>query len=414
MMTTKLQKPFTMLAGLTCAGLLASVAPAAAQMTSTAELKLACETSPGNVVNLNVNTQISTGPRPPLAEFVTTPCTLALGPQVTFEAGQVGMNFNGALMIQGANEAKALFIESEFAANSVSVTQSDKSTLLLEQSLLRATAGSIIINTGVEGIVDLRGPIVNGNLVATGAIAVTGGQKSVVAMTDASVQAGLALSLTLGGAESSLIASTSTVNANRAITLTGGAKFVGQLNDTLLNARSGITVNLNGAEGLFSGVGSSLDTINGRINIAATGDKNTVELKFGSVATGRNGVVISLNGAESNLNANEFTIDGGTGPVSLLSQGNVSKLTAAVGAINAGGAIIARAATTAQYGVAVVENVQATAGQAIRIETGAFGVTEAKNDTLTSPTLVRIASGAGGVCHSLNNIITAPVQQICP
>jgi hypothetical protein len=39
---------------------------------------------------------------------------------------------------------------------------------------------------------------------------------------------------------------------------------------------------------------------------------------------------------------------------------------------NAGGAITARAATTAQYRVAVVENVQATAGQAIRIETGTF------------------------------------------
>ena len=410
----QLSRSFTMLTGLACAGLLASSTPAIAQFTSTAELKLACETSPGNIVNLNVNTQISTGPQPPLFEQVTTPCTIVLGPLVTFSAGQVGMNFNGALTIQGANEANALFTESEFVAPSVSVTQGDKSTLLLEHSLLRATAGGITINTGNESIVDLRGPIASGNLVATGAIALSAGTKFIGSMADASIQAGLAVTMTMTGPESSLVTTTSTVTSNRTITIAGGTKFTGQLNDTIIDARNGITVTLNGAEGLFSAVGSALDTNNGRVNVTATGDKNTVELKFGSVATGRNGVVMSLNGAESNLLANEFTINGGLGVVSLLSQGNVSKLTAAVGTINAGGAITARAATTAQYGVAVVENVQATAGQAIRIETGALGVTEAKDSTLTSPTLVRIASGAGGTCHSLNNTISAPTQQICP
>jgi len=418
MMTVKPHKPFMPPTGLACAGLLAGLlaglTSAAAQMTSTAELKLACETNPGNVVTINVNTQISTGPRPPLAEMVTTPCTLVLAPLVTFEAGQVGMNFNGAFTIQGAGEAQGLFIESEFAARSVSVTQSDKSALLLDRSLFRATGGGITINTGAEGIVDLRGPIASGNLVATGAIAISGGQKFAVTLADAHIQAGTTLSMTMSGPESHLVTTTSTVNANRTLTIAGGTRFVGQLNDTQLNARTGLAVTLTGAEGLFSAVTSTLDTVNGSINITSTGDKGVVELKLGSVATGRNGVTVSLTGNESNLNANEFSIDGGTGAVLLQSQGNVSKLTAVLGVINAGGAITARAATTAQYGVALVEKVQASAGQAIRVETGAFGVTETKDNTLTSPTLVRIASGAGGGCTSLNNILSAPVQQICP
>lgn len=417
-MTTHQHTPGTWPTGLVCASMLAglfiSTVPAVAQMTSTAELKLACETSSGNVVAINVNTQVSTGPRPPLAEVVHTPCTLVLASNVSFSAGQVGMSFNGPFTIQGGSETHALFIESEFVGSAVTVTQADKSSLLLDRSLLQASAGSIAITTGAEGTLDIQGPIVSGNLVASGAITVSGGQKFHGTTANAQLQAGAGLSMTMNDPESSLVLNTSTLSAGDAITVTGGTKFVAQLNDTEMQAGTGLSVALNGAEGLFSAVSSGLNTTAGAVSITSVGTKGFIDLKLGSVVTAGSGLTVSLDGNESTLDAHEFTFNGGTGSVSLQAQGNLSKLTAAVGTVSASGSVTIQAATAAQLGIAHLEEAEVNAGGDMRLETGSLGNTTAKGNTLTSPTLVRIASGAGGVCTSLENIMTAPVQQICP
>jgi hypothetical protein len=336
-------------------------------MSSTAELKLACETSPGNVVVLNANTQISTGPQAPLTEAVNTKCTIVISPLVTFEASQVSMTFNGPLTIQGGTEGRALFIESAFTAPSVSVTLTDRSALYVERSLLRASAGSITINTGLEGTVDVKGPLVGGNLVASGAINISASQK-----------------------------------------------FTGNLADAEVSAGTGINVSMTGAEAQFISTTSTLNTASGAVNITSSGEKSFVEFKLGSVATSSNGLNVTLNGNESEINANQFTLNGGTGGVTLQTGGTKGKVTMADGTLNAGGAVTIQASTTGLEGTAMVQNTQITGGGNLKVETGSLGNSEVLDSGLTSNTLVRIATGAGGNCKSQNNIISAPMQQVCP
>ncbi|HMS39337.1 MAG TPA: hypothetical protein PKE69_03870, partial [Pyrinomonadaceae bacterium] len=87
---------------LVAAMLVFAINGAAQSFTSTAELKLACENSPNNVVNINVPTQISSGPQAPATENVNTRCTIALGQFASFEMSQVSMTFAGALRFQAA------------------------------------------------------------------------------------------------------------------------------------------------------------------------------------------------------------------------------------------------------------------------------------------------------------------------
>lgn len=338
---------------------------AAQSFTSTAELKLACETSLNNTVQINVPTQISSGPQAPATENVNTRCTIVLGQFASFEASQVSMTFAGPLRFQAANEAHILFIESEFTATSINITQTSKSAFNVERSLLRATAGGIAINSGTEGTVDIKGPLVGGNLVATGAV-----------------------------------------------NISGGLKFYGSLTDAGVSAGTGINVNMTGNEAQFISTTSTLEAANGAINVTSSGNLSFAEFKLGSVVASPRGVNVRLNGTESTINASQFAFDGGTG---IIFRTGVSKgkITLADGTLAAGGAVTIQASTTGVEGVAVVQNAQFTAGGSLRVETGSLGNTEVLDSSLTSNTLVRFATGAGGACKSQNNLISAPTQQIC-
>lgn len=358
------------LAGLVATGTFALTladAALAQTMSSTAELKLACETSPNNVVAINANTQISTGPQSPATELVNTKCTLVVAPLVTFEASQVSMTFRGPLVIQGGLESRALFIESTFAAPSISSSLGDKSLLLVERSLMQSTVGGIVSTSGAESIVDIRGPLVGGNLVSAGAVRLTGGQKFGAFLTDAEVR-----------------------------------------------ARTGIIVNMAGPEAQFISVTSILDTATGAINVSSAGAKALAEFKLGSVATGRGGINVTFSGPESLINANEFTFNDLAGPINLRANGAKSNVTAVLGTLNASGAVNIQASTASTEGSVLVQNALITAGGIVQVQSGALGKTEVLDSSLTSSTRVRITTGAGGVCTTVNNVVTAPIQQICP
>lgn len=338
---------------------------AAQSFTSTAELKLACETSPNNTVQINVPTQISSGPQAPATENVNTRCTIALGQFASFEASQVSMTFAGPLRFQAANEAHIRFIESEFTAPSINIAQTSKSLFQVERSRLRATTGNIAVSSGTEGSVDIKGPLVGGNLIAAGAV-----------------------------------------------NISGGLKFYGSLTDAGVVAGTGINVNLTGNEAQFISTTSTLDAANGAVNVTSSGNKSFAEFKLGSVVASPRGFNVRLNGGESEIVANQFTFDGGTG---IIFRTGVSKgkITLADGTLAAGGAVTIQASTTGVEGVAVVQNALFNAGGGIRVETGSLGNTEVLDSSLTSNTLIRFATGAGGSCKSQNNILSAPTLQIC-
>lgn len=343
-----------------------SLTAQAQTMSSTLELKNACETSPGNVVAINANTQISTGPQAPLTEIVNTKCTLVIAPQVTFEASQVSMTFNGPLSIQASTEGRALFLESSFTARSVSLALGNLGGLLVERSLLRSTVGGISVTSGVESFVDVRGPIVGGGLIS-----------------------------------------------NQGINISGGLKFFGNLTDAEVRANANVTVNMTGDEAQFISTNSTVNSANGAINITGSGAKAFVEFKLGAVATGRNGVNVTLNGTESTINGSEFSIGSAAAGVFLRTGGSKGAITMGVGTISSGTATLIQSSLTGTEGKAVLQDATVTAGGNLRIETGGLGNSEVLDSNLTSNTLVRILSGAGGNCKSQNNVISAPVQQIC-
>jgi hypothetical protein len=338
----------------------------AQSFTSTAELKLACETSANNTVQINVPTQISSGSQAPATENVNTRCTIVLGQFASFEASQVSMTFAGALRFQAANEAHIRFIESEFTAPSINIAQTSKSLFEVERSLLRATVGNIAVNSGTEGSVTINGPLVGGNLVAAGAI-----------------------------------------------NLSGGLKYTANLNDAGVSAGTGINVNMTGAESHFVTTTSSLSAANGAINVTGNSEKNYAEFKLGTVVASPRGINVRLNGGESEIVANQFVFDGGTG---IIFRTGVSKgkITMADGSVDANGAILVQSSTAGTEGVAVVQNARFTSsGAGIRVETGSLGNTEVLDSSLTAATLIRFATGAGGSCKSQNNILNAPTLQVC-
>lgn len=337
----------------------------AQSFTSTQELKFACETSLNNVVRINVPTQISSGPQAPLTENINTKCTIVLGQFASFETSQVSMTFNGPLNFQAANEAHILFIESEVVANSINVTQTSKSLFQVERSLLRASVGGIVINSGTEGTVDIKGPLVGGNLIAVGA-----------------------------------------VNIN------GGLKFYGSLTDAGISAGRGINVNMTGNEANFVTTTSTLSAAEGAINVTASGVKSYAEFKLGSVAASPRGVNVRLNGEESTINGSQFALNGGTGIV-LRTGGNKGKITMADGTLEANANIAIQSSTTGFDGVAVLQNALVNAGGSVRVETGSLGNTEVLDSSLTANPLIRFATGAGGTCKSQNNVLNAPTLQVC-
>lgn len=340
-------------------------AASAQSYTSTAELKLACETALNNIVQINVPTQISSGPQAPATENVNTKCTIRLGQFASFEASQVSMTFNGQLRFEAANEAHIRFIESNFTASSMSYNQTSKSLFQVERSRLEATVGGIVINSGSEGTVSINGPLVGGNLSAAGA-----------------------------------------VNIN------GGLKFYGSLTDAGVSAGTGFNVNMTGNEGQFIATTSSIQAANGAINVTGSGEKSYAEFKFNSVAASPRGVNVRLNGNESEIVANQFTFDGGAGII-LRTGGNKGKVTMDDGLLNADNAVLVQASTTGLEGVVLVKKATFTSGGSIRVESGSRGNTEVLDSGLTSNTLIRLATGSGGSCKSQNNILSAPTLQVC-
>jgi len=347
--------------------MLASIGVSAQTMSSTAELKFACETSPNNIVVLTNNTQISTGPQAPLTETVNTKCTIEVAPNVTFEASQVSMTFAGPLRINAADQGRALFLESWFSAPFVNVSLANLGELLVERSLLKASVGNIAVTAANESRVDVRGPVGGGGLEATRSLTISGGNKFAVSFTDSEIRTGGAINVTMNGVESQFISTT-----------------------------------------------SSMDTNGAAINIIGSGAKSLAEFKLGSVATGRAGVNVTLSGNESAIVASQFRFNSPSGAVFLRTGGNKGEIAAADGRITAGGVVNIQSSLTGVEGKAIVQNATVNSGRSIRIETGSRGNSEAIDNTFNGGNLFRIATGAGGSCKSQNNVINALTLQVCP
>jgi hypothetical protein len=290
--------------GCTAATLLSAMAFAQG-VNSGPTLKQACETSPGNIVQLLQPTKIEYGP----ASVVFTACTIQLSPGASLEVKQVNMTFAGPLTIYGAYQNKVVFEEALWSAASLHVTANSSGEIIAKDSRLQATAGDISINQNPYGKMELIGNIApNPNVLeASGAITISSGIYASVVLEDASVQAGSGI-LVSPGTRSNMKASKANFSVTTgSVSLAAGMNTKLELKESVLTSPATVNVStgdgghtiveeaqLDGATGvtILSGVASPDSG-------ASTLVKNSRGTSTGlvSVQTGARGVCLSDNNA---------------------------------------------------------------------------------------------------------------------
>ncbi|MBL8208037.1 MAG: hypothetical protein JNM09_27640 [Blastocatellia bacterium] len=341
---------------------------AAQTISTTAQLKQACENSPGNVVNITQPTKIEFGPALPTAETINTKCTIQIGPNAGFGVKQVAVNFAGPLVIQSSEKTNVAFEDAPWTAPSIAVNLTgDFAEFVSKQSRLRASAGNLSISLGATGKLELINPfgLTNPNgLEATGAVSLTAGTNFSGVLGDANIQAGTGISISMGGADSIL-----------------------KLDEASLNSNAGA------------------------ISISGAGQKTNIEMSQGNYSAPA-GVSVILPSADTGLKVKDGIFAGGNGSITLQSGGAA----ASFGNIEVNQSRFTTSSTvritSGVGGKTIVDNVQLDGGQGVEVLSGTQGNSLVKNSRGTSAT-VRIAAGGGGVCLSDNNLFNAPVQNLC-
>lgn len=372
--------------GSVCAALFfLGAAPAAAtHIQTTAELRAACEQSPGNVVDLDHSTKIFDGFPPPAMVHVSSGCTIVLGPGVNFETEVVKMTFAGPFVVQSAQKGEVKLTKSLMMAPSLTFSLVGAgSALAMSESSLQASSGSITAALGDDAKLEIYGRNLRGE-----------------------------------GPSEALWAASS-------IQISGGRRFTGVIaaNSGLNSVRAlhGFRLTMDGGEGLLKVDGVAFYVDQGSIAITASGAKALVELhqtgfQFGDSAA------VRLAGSDSGLKLKQVSFFGG--PPTYEATGGV---TLEVGSGSAGGgtleasevsvsvaSVTMLASRSGQKGSLKLEKSHVSATGDIALETGAQGVTEVKENNGGSETRLRVAAGPGGNCVAQSNSFFAPVLEICP
>ncbi len=365
----KLHNLFTFVAG-SFAVLALGQAISAQTIDSTAALRLACETNPGNTVTIDYPAKISNGAGAELPEQVGTGCTVVIAPSGSFETDQVGMNFNGPFSIQAASQTQVKLVKSRVSATTLNLTATGAGSYVgVSESLLRSTAGDLNVITGFGGVFEVLLP--------------------------------------LSGALNSL-------ESEGALNISGGGKFEGSILETQISAASGINVSLGGAEGIFKTDKSNLATTNGAVTISSQGFKSLVEMSFGEVRAA-NGFNVTLPGSEGNLVVSNMVVNSGAGAIlfDVARIGNVGKISVTGSRITSGGGVSILSSLFGRTGLASVEDTAITAGNAILVQTGRLGETIAKTNTMNSPASITFRTGLSGKCLAEQNVLVAPFVRAC-
>lgn len=370
MNTGKITNLLTKLGFFVIALAMMSVAVLAQGIDSTLALKMACETSPNNVVNINYPAKISNGARPPMTEVVNSPCTISLGPSGSFETDEIGVRFNGGFAIRSTNPTQVKFVKSFFTSPAMTLTLTGNDSFLgVDESLLQATAGNLAINYGFGGVLEILRPL-------TGSI--------------------------------------NSLEAAGAVNINGGGKLTGTLIDAQVLAGAGINVNMNGAEGTFKTEKSNLVATGGAIAIRSAFPKALVEGAFGDWRAA-NGVLVVLQQTESGLFMNTTRVFGGAGNINfnVAAAGNTRIAEIIDSQLDTNGAVNIFGSVNGQYGIAKLQTSNVRAGGPVAIRTGNLGETLVLTSTISSPVAIRINTGLNGKCLSDQNNLTAPVVQPC-
>lgn len=354
--------------------------PAQAQppLTSTAQLKQACETSPGNRVTITASTDIKEGVLRgvPLAQFetVTTGCTIVLGPSAKFKFDGVAINFLGPLRIESATGNELEFDKSNVYARSVALSLTgDGSALFIKESGVNALAGDTVVTFGANAKLEA-----SGNSVSYGRL----------------------------------------LEASNVVRLTAGAKFAASLSQGYIWGVNGVDINLTGDETVYKFNQFNTHAQPGTVSFRASGAKSTFEFGRGSIY-GYAGVSLSMTGAENQLITSDFTaFNSYTGAGVRIAVGNnqvkgtIKMDQARFG--GAGGLIIEAGRGGSESLIEFTQgSVIGMQDTGVTIETGAGGTTIVKDSSLT-PQTAPVTIRGPGFCLAENNVIRASAQLLCP
>jgi hypothetical protein len=348
---------------------------AMAQMTSTSELKNACETSPGHRVAINTSTDIKAGVLRgvPLANFetVNSGCTLVLGASSKFKFDGVAMNFLGTLRIESATGNELEFDKSSVYAQSIQLALTGAgSALFIKESGVNALAGDTVVVFGA-----------NAKLEASGSSASYG----------------------------------RLLEASNFVRLTAGDKFAASLSQGYFWGVNGVDINLTGAETVYKFNQFNTHSQPGKVSFRASGAKSTFEFGRGSI-WGYSGATLTMTGAESQLVTSDYTaFNTYTGAGVRIAVGNnTSKGTIKMNQARFGGA----GGLVIQAGLGGSDSlIEFTQGSVIgmqetgvRIESGASTIVK---DSSLQPRFAPVTIRGTGSCLAENNVISASTQSLC-
>lgn len=363
--------------GATLALVVVGTSTVAAQPSTTAELRDACQSSPGHVVVLDQATTIAAGPRAPATERVATRCTIVLGPNAKLETEGVSLTFAGPLVIDSRATTELKLTRTLLSAPTIAVQLAGTGSAL-EASFtnLEATAGALALTFGAEGKLNLQGHLpamAQEALAAATTVTVRGGQKFTAQLAELRVRGERGVELAMTGAESTLSAKQAWITADAgAVAITAAATAQVELSETNLIARDLLAVRLAGAGSL---------------------------LKLQQV--GMAGL------SETQIAPGGLLLEVGAGAAG---QG---QLEASGVAFYDLASIRVRASVGGQGGGLKLHKSNLRAEGEIVLETGAQGSTEVLDNDGRALTRFRVATGAGGSCTQEQNRIPAATYQLC-
>lgn len=341
-----------------------------AQDLTPAQFKQLCENSPNNTFTIQAPVKILG--TAPAVTAVNSACRVIFAPTSKLEADQASFTFAGPLVFQAGPVAEVALVKSLFVAPSVQITEGASSILVLVESSVQATSGSITIALGSTGKVDASLPF-----------------------------AGLAHALQSAGA----------------ISISGASRAAFSLQSTSAQAGTSFGFSFTGPEANFQLHNSQVSALAGPVSVIAPGIKANFDVSSSAIIAAT-GITLSARGREGHITLSQVGLNAGSGSV-LVNAGvgtlaPLGVIKVAESTIQAGGPVTIVSSISSTLGEAVVEVSTINAQGNLRVESGSGGTTTALNNRLTSPTLIRVFAPPSGSCVAENNTAVAPALQLCP
>lgn len=351
-------------------GLAAGASLGAQSISSTRELKQACETAPGNVVVLTGAVEINQGAVWPAMEMIDTGCTLVLGRDAKLLFTGVGISFQGPFTLQSSFKTEVVLKDTAIEARSVLWPLTGGPTdVVFDRAQVRATEGNFAATFGRQSKWEVKNqlPGAGSALEAAGVLSVTGGSQFTFVLEDANGRAGTGIGITAAGAD--IVIKTERADLRTAsgpLTITSpSAKAVVEMIQGVWSAGSGIDVLLAGSETIVKATGVEF----------RAGGGIALEAGSGAARLGK-------------LEVKESRFEGGS-TVRLLSS------------------------LTGTLGAALVENTELTGPAGVRVESGARGETLFKTNRGSSAGSFTVLTGRGGSCLAEDNLVQSPNARLC-